>query len=70
MLLLTEGQMSDHTCARLMLPGLPCARELLADRGYDSDHFRTELGKRGITPAYHPPGTPRERAATTSPAKK
>ena len=54
MLLLTEGQMSDHTGARLMLPGLPCARELLADRGYDSDHFRTELAKRGITPCIPP----------------
>ena len=52
--LLTEGQISDHTGAGLMLPGLPRAKELLADRGYDSDHFRVELGKRGITPCIPP----------------
>ena len=54
MLLLTAGQMSDHKGARLMLPGLPPARELLADRGYDSNHFRDELGKRGIVPCIPP----------------
>jgi putative transposase len=49
-LLLTEGQMNDHMGARLLLPTLPRARELLADRGYDSDRFRAELAERGIAP--------------------
>ena len=39
-LLLSEGQMSDHKGAALMLPVLPRARELIGDRGYDSDRFR------------------------------
>ena len=30
MLLLTAGQMSDHKGARLMLPGLPTAKECTA----------------------------------------
>ena len=30
------------------------ARELLADRGYDSDRFRDALGKRGIAPCIPP----------------
>ena len=50
MLLLTEGQMSDHKGAAMMLPALPPARELLADRGYDSNRFRAALLERGITP--------------------
>lgn len=51
MLLLTEGQTNDHRGAALMLPHLPHgARELLGDRGYDSDRFRDALAKRGICP--------------------
>jgi len=53
-LLLTEGQMNDHKGARLLLPALPPARELVADRGYDSDHFRAELIGRGIEPCIPP----------------
>jgi transposase len=49
MLLLTEGQASDHRSAALMLPKLPPAKELIADRGYDSARFRAELAQRGIT---------------------
>jgi transposase len=48
-LLLTEGQASDHRGAALMLPKLPPAKELIADRGYDSARFRAELAQRGIT---------------------
>ena len=48
MLLLSEGQMSDHRGAAMMLPALPPARELLADRGYDSSRFRANLIERGI----------------------
>lgn len=50
MLLLTEGQMNDHKGARLILPALPPARELLADRGYDSRRFRDGLQAKGIAP--------------------
>ena len=48
MLLLTEGQASDHRGAALMLPSLPPARELIGDRGYDSTRFRAKLQERGI----------------------
>jgi hypothetical protein len=42
-MLLTEGQMSDHKGARLMLGALPKAKTLIADRGYDSNWFRNPL---------------------------
>jgi transposase len=42
--------MSDHRGAAMMLPALPPARELLADRGYDSNRFRAGLAARGIAP--------------------
>jgi transposase len=45
---LSEGQMSDYKGAALMLPALPKARELLADKGYDADWFRAALAKRGV----------------------
>jgi putative transposase len=48
MLLLTEGQMSDHTGAKLLYPGLPDAKTLIADKGYDSDEFRDALEAKGI----------------------
>ena len=49
-LLLTEGQQSDHKGAATLLPNLPAARELLGDKGYDSDAYRAALIERGITP--------------------
>lgn len=49
-LLLSEGQMSDHKGARLILNALPPAKVLLADRGYDSNWFRNALTKRGCKP--------------------
>ncbi len=49
-LLLTEGQASDHRRAALMLHKLPPARELIGGRGYDSGRFRAELAARGIAP--------------------
>jgi transposase len=49
-LLLTEGQASDHRGAALLPHKLPPARELIANRGYDSRRFRAELAARGITP--------------------
>src|SRR6201994_161605 len=47
-LLLTEGQMSDHTGARLLLEKLPSGSILIGDRGSDNDDFRTALNARGI----------------------
>jgi len=53
-MLLTEGQMSDHKGARLMLKALPEAKDLIADRGYDSDWFREALAARGTKPCIPP----------------
>ena len=39
-MLSSEGQMSDYKGAALMLPALPKAKQLLADKGYDADWFR------------------------------
>ena len=49
-MMLTEGQMSDHKGAVLMFDALPNAKELLGDKGYDSDWFRAALTARGIKP--------------------
>ena len=49
-MLLSEGQMSDYKGAALLLPFLPKAKELLADRGYDADWFREALLEKGVTP--------------------
>src|SRR4029077_10847308 len=47
-MLLSEGQMSDYKGAALMLPALPKAKELLADKGYDADWFRAALARRSV----------------------
>ena len=47
-LLLSEGQMSDYRGAARMLPLLPPAKEMLADKGYDAEWLREVLAKRGI----------------------
>ena len=47
-MLLSEGQMSDHTGAKHLYPSLPPADMLIADRGYDSDEFREALAARNI----------------------
>lgn len=49
-LLLTAGQTSDYIGAKLLLPKIPRADTLLADRGYDADWFRKGLIERGTTP--------------------
>jgi transposase len=49
-MLLSEGQMSDHKGARLILDALPSAKTLIADRGYDGTPFRDALQKKGIEP--------------------
>ncbi len=53
--------MSDHKGAAIMLHALPAARELIADRGYDSDRFRAALLGRGIEPCI-PSARSRKRA--------
>jgi transposase len=47
-MLLSEGQMSDHRGAALMIDALPSAKAMLGDRGYDADWFRSALAERGI----------------------
>jgi putative transposase len=49
-LLLSEGQMSDYKGVALTLDALPPAKEMLADRGYDSDWYRQALQAKGISP--------------------
>ncbi len=46
--------MSDYKGAALLLDSLPPARELLADRGYDSDWFRNALIAKDIQPCIPP----------------
>ena len=47
-MMLSEGQMNDQKGANILAPLLPRARELIADRGYDSNPFRAALAERGI----------------------
>ena len=54
LLLLTEGQMSDHKGAVLLFSSLPRAKVLLGDKGYDSDWFRAALANQGITACIPP----------------
>lgn len=49
-MLLTEGQMSDHKGARILFEALPPAKVLIADKGYDSTWLRKALEAKGITP--------------------
>ena len=46
--------MSNHKGAFLLLSAFPQAKELLADKGYDSDWFRAVLIERSITPSIPP----------------
>ena len=48
-MLLSEGQMSDYKGAALMLPAMPKAKQLLADKGYDADWFHVDLPRK-----FHP----------------
>jgi len=48
-ILLSEGPMSDHMGAGLLIDALPPAHVLITDRGYDSDLFRAALEHLGIT---------------------
>jgi transposase len=53
-MMLTEGQASDYKGAALLLDKLPQAKDMLADRGYDSDWFRAALRAKGINPCIPP----------------
>jgi putative transposase len=53
-MLLSEGQMSDHKRTRLMFDALPPAKDLLGDQGYDSDRFRVASVSKSITPRIPP----------------
>jgi len=46
--------MSDHKGAALLADRLPPAKNLIGDRGYDSDNFRAWLRRRGIEPCIPP----------------
>jgi transposase len=48
MLLLTEGQMSDHIGVKILYPAFPPATTLITDKGYDSYEFRAALTARNI----------------------
>ena len=49
-LLLTDGQVSEYPGAATLLPALPDAEVLIADRGYDSNWFREALIELEIAP--------------------
>ena len=49
-LLLTKGQVSDYRGGATILPALPKAHVLIADKGYDSDRFRKALFDLDIAP--------------------
>jgi len=46
--------MNDQKGAGILVPLLPKARELIADRGYDSNPFRAALAERGIAACIPP----------------
>ena len=47
---ITAGQVSEYAGAMALLNGLPDAKWLLADRGYDADWCREALSDRGTKP--------------------
>jgi transposase len=53
-MMLSEGQMNDQKGANILAAILPRARELIADRGYDSNPFRNALAERGIAACIPP----------------
>ena len=46
---LTEGQRSDHKAAESLIPNLPKAQVLIADKAYASHWMHRTLQDRGIT---------------------
>ena len=53
-MMLSAGQLNDQKGANILAPLLPPARELIADRGYDSNPFRAALAERGIAACIPP----------------
>jgi transposase len=53
-MMLSAGQMNDQKGAHILAPLLPKARELIADRGYDSNPFRAALAELGIAACIPP----------------
>jgi len=54
-MIVTAGQISDHTGARRLVGDLPGdARRLVADRGHDADRFRNALREGRIDPCIPP----------------
>ena len=47
---LTPGQDADITAAPALLALAPSMGTLIADKGYDGDHFRTDIVSRGAKP--------------------
>lgn len=60
--------MSDYKGAALLLPSLPKAKALLADRGYDADWFRQALIRKGIVPCIPPKRIGKFPSHTTKPS--
>lgn len=57
--------MSDYRGASRLLPNLPQANHMIADRGYDADWFRAALKKKGTKPCI-PPRTNRKNKCRSS----
>jgi hypothetical protein len=53
-MMLLAGQMNDQKGANILVPLLPPARELIADRGDDSNPSRAACAERGITACIPP----------------
>jgi transposase len=53
-MMLSAGQMNGQKGANILAPLLPPARDLIADRGYDSNPFRAALAERGIAACIPP----------------
>jgi transposase len=51
---ISPGHTNDHKAARQCLAAMPPAREVIADKGYDSDALRHWLEARGSTPIIPP----------------
>ena len=60
-MMLSAGQMNDQKGANILAPLLPKARELIADRGYDSHPFRPALAENGIAACIPPKKNRKQR---------
>jgi hypothetical protein len=64
-MLLSEGQMSDYKGAALMLPAMPEAKQLLADKGYDADWSAPPSPSAASPPAFLRNPTEKSRSPMT-----